>query len=276
MPFQITVLMENSAAQEPLAEEHGLSLLVEGADRRVLYDTGASPRFLNNARALGVSLNPLDALVLSHGHYDHTGGTAALLGEGIRPDVICLGPAFFEERYARKPTGLTEIGAAVSRRALESSGALVRVLEEEPLELGPGLWAMSGFTCEEELERPAPKLLRRRRGRLETDTFSDETALVLETEEELAVLSGCAHVGVISMCQRVSRHFGRPVTTFVGGTHLADCGEERIRYTGARLRELGVRRLGACHCTGAQAEAYFLEHFSGFAPVHGGARILVR
>ena len=81
MSFSITVLMENTAAWEGLAAEHGLSLLVEGPDCRVLYDTGASPRFWNNARSMGVSLSPLDALVLSHGHYDHTGGTAALLGE---------------------------------------------------------------------------------------------------------------------------------------------------------------------------------------------------
>ena len=275
MSFQITALMENSAVQEPLAAEHGLSLLVEGAGRRVLYDTGASPRFLNNARALEVSLEPLDALVLSHGHYDHTGGASALLGEGVRPAVICLGPAFFEGRYAQKPAGLTEIGAAVSRRVLETSGVPVTVLGEEPLKLGPGLWALAGFTCEEEQERPTPKLLRRRRGRLETDTFSDEAALVLETEGELALLSGCAHVGILSMCRRVSRLFGRPVTAFLGGTHLADSGEERIQYTCARLQALGVRRLGACHCTGARAEGNFQEHFPGFLPVHGGARVSI-
>ena len=273
MSFSITVLMENTAAWEGLAAEHGLSLLVEGPDCRVLYDTGASPRFWNNARSMGVSLSPLDALVLSHGHYDHTGGTAALLGEGVRPGRILLGPEFFTARYAQKGSGLAEIGAAVSRRLLETSKIPLEVVGEDPLELGRGVWAVSGFPCLEEPERPNPRLLRRRGGALEVDPFPDEAALMLEAGEDLALLSGCAHSGVVSMCRQVSARFGRPVTVFLGGTHLSDSGEERVRYTCARLRELGVRRLGACHCTGAGAMEYFAARFPGFFPVRTGLRI---
>ena len=132
---------------------------------------------------------------------------------------------------------------------------------------------MSGFPCLEEPERPNPRLLRRRGGALEVDPFPDEAALVLEAGEDLALLSGCAHSGVVSMCRQVSARFGRPVTVFLGGTHLSDSGEERVRYTCARLRELGVRRLGACHCTGAGAMEYFAARFPGFFPVRTGLRI---
>lgn len=273
MPVQITVLMENRPVREGLAAEHGLSLLVEGAGRRVLYDTGASPRFLNNARALGVSLSPLDALVLSHGHYDHTGGTAALLGEGIRPGRVLLGRAFFADRYAQKPAGLVEIGAAVSRRLLESCELPLEPVGEEPLALGEGIWALSGFRPGEGLEAPSPRLIRRGSGGLETDLFPEETALVLEDGPELVLISGCAHSGVVGMCERTAQVFRRPVTVFLGGTHLSDSGEERIAYTCARLKELGVRRLGACHCTGAGAEDYFSKYVPGFFPVRAGLRV---
>ena len=273
MPFQVTTLMENHTALDCLASEHGLSLLIEGNGRRVLYDTGASPRFLKNAKTLQAALTPLDALVLSHGHYDHTGGMSALLGTAVRPAAIYLGRHFFEERYSRKEYGLEEIGAAAAPETVDAFGCPVVEVGPEPIDLGGGVWVVSGFSTTQEMELPSPKLIRRRGGKLEPDSFEDETALVLETERELVLISGCAHVGVLSMAGRVSRLFGRPVTAFLGGTHLVNAEDRRIEGTCTLLRELGVKRLGACHCSGERAVAYFQENFPGFFQNHVGSRV---
>ena len=275
MGFQITTLMENSALRDCLAAEHGLSLLIEGAGYRLLYDTGASPRFLKNAASLGVELSPLDALVLSHGHYDHTGGVAALLTGPVRPGAVYLGRDFFGERYSRKKEGDMEIGAAFHPGALAQSGIPCHEVGETPVALAPGVWLMSGFTATEALEGPIPTLLRDAGGSRVPDVFRDEVAVVLEGERELALVSGCSHVGILSMCRRVREQFGRPVTTFLGGTHLMAAGEERIVRTCAQLQAWGMQRLGACHCNGDQAAAYFQAHFPGFFQNHAGSRVTV-
>lgn len=275
MSFQITTLMENTSPKSCLAAEHGLSLLIEGASRRVLYDTGSSPRFLKNARALGADLSGLDALVLSHGHYDHTGGLSALLLDGPRPGTIYLGEDFFGSRYSEKEDGLLEIGAAIGEQAMKSAGVPLVTVGAEPLALGDGIFLLSGFTPTEEPEKLSPKMLRQGLAGLETDSFRDEVAVVLETEQDLVLLSGCAHVGILSMCRRVTDLFGRPVTAFVGGTHLMAADDARIRYTCDCLKERGVRRLGACHCNGEKAGAYFEEHFPGFFRNNVGSKMTI-
>ena len=275
MGFQITTLMENGTPRDCLAAEHGLSLLIEGAGYRLLYDTGASPRFLKNAFTLGVELEPLDALVFSHGHYDHTGGAAALLTSSIRPGGIYRGRGFFEARYSQKRDGLMEIGPAVSLQALEGSGIPCYEVGDTPQELAPGIWLMSGFTATEELEGPVPNLLRDTGEGLEPDPFGDEVVVVLAGERDLALVSGCSHVGILSMCRRVQEEFGRPVTTFVGGTHLMGAGEERICRTCAQLKGWGLERLGACHCNGERAGIYFEEHVPGFFHNHVGSVVTV-
>ena len=275
MSFTILTLMENNAGRECLAREHGLSLLVEGAGLRVLYDTGGSPRFLQNAGTLGIGLDDLDALVFSHGHYDHTGGASALLQRERPPRSIWLGRNFFQPRYGKVPDGLMDISAMVEEGFLKRSGIPCHVVGEEPVKLGEGMWLVSGFTAGEPVETPSPRLLRRRNGRLEVDTFEEEVALVLETPSSLALVSGCSHVGVLNMCRRVEALFGRPVTDFVGGTHLMDAGDERIEATCRLLRERGVRRLGACHCSGERAGAYFEANFPGFFRNNGGTRVVI-
>ena len=275
MGFQIITLMENTAPRDCLAAEHGLSLLIQGENCKVLYDTGASPRFLQNARSLGADLSGLDALVLSHGHYDHTGGAAALLTGSFRPRTVYVGPRFFDSRYSRKGDGLMEIGSVLERETLEAAKVTCTVVGEEPLALGRGIWLVSGFTPLEEVERPSPRMLRRVDGRLETDRFEDEVAVVLEGRDGLTLISGCAHVGILSMCRRVSRLFDRPVTGFVGGTHLMAADDARIRYTCDCLRERGLVRLGACHCSGPRASEYFQEHFPGFFLNNVGSRVEV-
>ena len=273
MGFEVVTLIENGTLSDCLAAEHGLSLLIRGEGQRILYDTGASPRFLKNAADLGEPLEPLDALVFSHGHYDHTGGAAALLTVPVRPGGIYLGRDFFAPRRSRKQDGLMDIGAAVSPAAF--AGLPCHQVEEEPVALGPGIWLLSGFYSDQEMEGPVASLLRQTDQGLVPDAFGDEVAVVLETDQELALISGCSHVGILSMCGQVSRRFGRPVTTFLGGTHLMDAGEGRIRFTCQRLQQLGVKRLGACHCSGERACAYFAAHFPGFFQNHTGSRIAV-
>lgn len=275
MAFTILTLMENHTGRDYLACEHGLSLLVEGAGRRVLYDTGGSPRFLQNAGTLGADLADLDAVVFSHGHYDHTGGAAALLMQNRPPRGVWLGRNFFQPRVGKEEDGLMDISPLLEESWMTRFGIPCHVVGEEPVKLAEGMWLISGFTQGEPVETPSPRLLRRRNGHLEVDTFEEEVALVLKTPAHLVLVSGCSHVGVLNMCRRVEELFGRTVTDFVGGTHLMNAGDERIEATCRLLKERGVRRLGACHCSGERASAYFEANFPGFFRNNVGTRVVI-
>ncbi len=275
MKFQITTLMENTSTKVNLGSEHGLSLLIEGENARILYDTGSSPRFLLNAETLGVSLSNLDAVILSHGHYDHTGGIASLLLQDEKPKKIYIGTGFFDRRYRQKKDGLLDISALFRQRELERAGVPYQEVKPGRTLLQDGVWLVSGFTSQVAMEKPTPAMLRKSAAGLDMDLFEDEVALVLEGDKELALISGCSHVGVVNMCMWVEKLFNRKVTTFVGGTHLMAADEKRIEATCQMLSEGGIKRLGACHCNGEQANMYFEEHFPGFFRNNVGSRITI-
>ena len=118
MGFVVTTLMENNAAKDGMLTEHGLSLHLTDGSFTLLLDTGATPAFLDNANKLGISLESVDTLVLSHGHYDHTGGVKALLDSGCCPKATYFGPNFFAHRYHREPGRLRPISARVTQEFL--------------------------------------------------------------------------------------------------------------------------------------------------------------
>ena len=256
--------MENHAAVDGMRTEHGLSLHLTDGSFSLLLDTGATSAFLENAEQLGVSLKQLDVLVLSHGHYDHTGGVKALLESGCRPGTTYFGPDFFAHRYHREPGMLRPIGARLTEDFLYERGMPFYVIEPGVIKLNEQVFLVCGIPSKSALEQASPSMLRQRGGAYAVDDFSEETVVVVRGEQGLALLSGCSHRGVVNTCMWVSELFHAPVHTFIGGTHLMDADEARIHATVDSLRALGVRRLGACHCNGEQAGVIFERRFEGF------------
>lgn len=274
MAFTVTTLMENTSPRAELAAEHGLSLLIEGGGVRILYDAGPSPRFLLNARAMGISLDGLDALVISHSHYDHTGGAAALLARPQKPAALYVGREFFTPRFGRREDNVyQDVSSVLEPCAIEESGVPCRVVGDEPVALGEGVWLVSGFDSLEEMEQPTAAMMRAAEDGREIDPFTEELAVVLELQEGLALISGCSHTGIVSMCRALEARFGKKVTAFIGGTHLMNADDSRIRRTCSLLQGLGVRRLGACHCSGEAACTHFEQNFPGFFRNNVGTRI---
>lgn len=272
MTFLITTLIEDKSCDPQLIAQSGLSLLVEGDGRKFVYDTGQSPMFLFNARAMGLDPTGADALIFSHGHWDHTGGAAVLISEPAPPKSIYLGRGFFDRKFRKFEGGRIEISSYLSRTAIERSGIPCHEVGNELVQLSENAWLLAGFTPQDEMEIPGSGLVREENGALVTDRFLDEIALILRGREGLTVISGCSHIGSISVCKGVERACGEPVFRFIGGMHLGKASEEKIEHTCKVLRGMGVRSLGSCHCTGPRAEAFFEQNFPGFFRTNVGAR----
>lgn len=260
--FRITVLVENTASTEGLLAEHGLSVWIETGGQSYLFDTGQGPALGMNAVMLGILLERTDAVLLSHGHYDHTGGLLHVINLKKHP-VVYAHPAALEPKYARDFAGTgRDIGMPHRVKDLVLSRADLRQVVK-PTEVAEGLF----------LTGPVP----RRTGYEDTggpfyadaschtpDEMPDDQAAFLHTRGGIFVILGCAHAGVINTLHYIRNLTGNaPIHAVMGGMHLVSAGPERMDRTVDALRELTIERLYPAHCTGSEAVARLYQEFPG-------------
>lgn len=260
--LQLTCLIDNEPSKnKSLLHEHGLSFLLERGNTRILFDCGASDAAWQNGCRLGKNLSCLDAVILSHSHYDHASGFKELATRGSC-SLLYTGPHFFEPKYSRNGICLTDLSAGFDKHFLDSH-SIRHVVCDNILEIGPGLWLIGNFpriyAWEDIPSRFVRLLLSQTEGDREpafiADDFSDEICLAADIPQRgLILLAGCSHPGILNMAQHVHRQLSRPIYAIFGGTHLHNADEERIAATVTQLKEMGVQILGMNHCSGRQME----------------------
>jgi 7,8-dihydropterin-6-yl-methyl-4-(beta-D-ribofuranosyl)aminobenzene 5'-phosphate synthase len=269
---RITVLVDNDRALAGLEREHGLSLWVEAGDARVLIDTGETTAFRQNAAALGVDLGTADAVALSHGHYDHSGGLPAAL-EAAPAARLHLHPAALQPRFARRRRGRPEpIGMPDASRAAAVAAAHRIVWTAGPTAIVPGVWC-TGPVPRDDAREPGDRDFFFDAACTMPDPVPDDQSFWIDTPDGLWVVLGCAHAGVLATLEHIGRLTnGRPLARLLGGMHLSRASEERIALIAADLAGRAPSMLAPCHCTGRAAPAVFRQTLpSAVAPLGSGA-----
>ncbi|HIJ72484.1 MAG TPA: MBL fold metallo-hydrolase [Candidatus Hydrogenedentes bacterium] len=252
-PVRLTTLVDNTVGCPGLLGEHGLAFWIETGALRVLFDTGSGAVLGPNAATLGVDLATTDAVVLSHGHYDHTGALSHVLDAAPRAEVFAH-PAAFRAKYARKDDGAARyigVPSPVEEAVRQQGGGLM--LSDEPTEIANGL-VVTGevpratdfedtggpFFLDENCTCPDPLL--------------DDQALFFSVAQGTVVILGCSHAGLINTLQYLRQLTnGRPIHAVIGGMHLLSASEERINQTIKALQRFRVNCVGPAHCTGIAA-----------------------
>lgn len=251
----LTVLVENSVQGPGLMAEHGWAVWLEAERCHVLFDTGQSGLLAANAERLGVHLDTADAIVLSHGHYDHAGGLEAVLAQ-TRPGVpVYAHPAALQPRFHRGPQAVREIGLPAGVRArLQAPDVSFRPVTG-PTEIAPGVWLTGTIPRRHPAETPEPGFCLDPEGQT-ADPFADDQALFVRARAGGVVLLGCAHAGVINTLDHLaSLTGGEPLLAVVGGMHLRSAAPERLAWTVSELRRFQIGQIYPAHCTGAGATA---------------------
>jgi len=256
MGIQVTTLIENGRLDESLLCEHGLSLMIQTDDKRILFDTGATAAFIDNAEALNIDLTKIDYVVLSHAHFDHSGGLRCLCQSTRRKFELILNPHFFNKKFVKEADYLTYIGNDFAEEYLKIENIKTTFPLTDTFELVPNIYIMSNFESISDFEPRDPRFMILRGGEYKVDSFPDEQVLVLRTAKGLIVFSGCSHAGIVNICENVRKRLQEPIYAVLGGFHLKDTDMERVEKTTRYFKESGVQKLGACHCTSEAAMAY--------------------
>jgi 7,8-dihydropterin-6-yl-methyl-4-(beta-D-ribofuranosyl)aminobenzene 5'-phosphate synthase len=259
----VTILVENSVNVRGLLAEHGLAFHLQAGPRSLLFDTGQSGLLVQNARSLQVSLADVQAIALSHGHNDHTGGLKAAR-ETAPQARLFLHPACLTPKFAGGPDGagrLIGMDEASAEAIREAANAVVWT--SKPTEVLEGIFVTGEIPRQNAFEDAGGRFFLDA-ACTQPDLLMDDQALYFDTTEGLVVLLGCGHAGVVNTLEYV-RHLtgGRPIHAILGGLHLLTASPERMERTIAAFRRLDIQRLAPAHCTGLPAQAQLWTAFPG-------------
>ena len=214
----MTIVYDNNPGREGLTSEWGFGCVIHGSEKTILFDTGgAGWALLANMRQLNVDIKKIDVVVLSHIHWDHTGGLPSLAIErtGLPVYMPTGFPAAFIEHARSVGTQPTE--AAESEeicRGVRTTGTL-----------GQGA--------------------------------IEEHGLCVKTSKGWVLITGCAHPGVDNLAAQAKKVTGGPMDLVVGGFHMLRHSKSDANAVIDRLEGLGVARVAPCHCTGDEARRLF-------------------
>jgi 7,8-dihydropterin-6-yl-methyl-4-(beta-D-ribofuranosyl)aminobenzene 5'-phosphate synthase len=264
---RFTIVCENAAGVPfGVIGEHGFACYVETSGRNYLFDTGQRLGIVRNTTALKKDLRTIGAIMISHGHYDHTGGLPAVLQIKGSVDVYAH-PDIFIDRIWSKKEQKRFIGMPYSRSYLEGLGAHFR-LGNEWVEVGPGVFLTGEIPRQSPFEKGDANMTAVLPGgaSIHPDPLKDDLSLAVDTEKGLVLVLGCAHAGMINIIEYVLSKMNRDrVYAVIGGTHLGFSSEEQFAETLKVLDRYRIAHIGVSHCTGpekaARMHARFGERF---------------
>lgn len=262
MVTTITLLVDNHAETE-LKHEHGLSILIEHQGKRILFDNGQNDALFYNAKKLATQLTDIDLLILSHGHYDHGGNLPRLLE--INPNALFYAhPDCMQTRYSLHPDKAPRT-ISLSKSAMKA----IKVFPEnqkkwitKATEITPGIWLTGQIPRISEIEESGgPFFLDK--VKKQADQLRDDMSLWIETEDGLTVICGCCHSGIINTLNHIKGQTGegRIIKNLLGGLHLVNANQQRLKSTIAYLNKQNIETLYPAHCTGDKAIVLLKKQF---------------
>ena len=261
MKITATVVCENYVFNQPGAvAEHGLSIFMETDCGNYLLDTGPGKAVVNNTLVLGLDLRTIKGIIMSHHHWDHTGGLGPVLDLKGAVDIYAH-PDFFKESYNIGGEKVRYIGVPYPRPLLEGKGATFK-FSNEFRQSEPGMWLTGEVPRRTDYERGDKNQVVKSNEGYVNDNLLDDQSVVIETEKGLFIILGCCHSGIINTLSYIVEKIGRRhIYAVIGGTHLGPVSDEQREKSIDALKAFDIERLGVSHCTGLKTASRLAGEF---------------
>ncbi len=259
--IECSVLLENSPhpTDREIISEHGLSLFLSYPQGQFIFDFGQTDACLRNSEKLGIDLEKSAFGILSHGHYDHAGGLKKFHKTFPHIPIYAKAEALANNYISLKKTGQSSID--IHGCTDETCRNSIQKIEQDCMEVFPGVHIISSIRIKHELPKANGALLKRIGEDTVPDNFAHELVAVIVNEEELVVLSGCSHNGIVNILETVQSCFPRKkINTVIGGFHLPDMDQPTLSESRQELKKIANQLLAfdnavfyTGHCTGQGA-----------------------
>ncbi len=266
---KLTCVIENTATfASAFYAEHGLSILIEDGNTKVLFDTGNSPEVLKKNMEILNGFEGLRCVVLSHGHDDHTGGLPYII-DNSSADILMHEKALLS-KYVLRNGEMQFIG---TQKEYDTKNSYLQINDQETkyvskikfisktTEIAPNIFIFPEISLNYDFEEINPSFFIKENGKFSRDNFEDEIVLVIKTDQGLVVLSGCAHRGIVNTVSYVAEYFNENIYAVIGGTHLVSASENRLTKTVNELQKFDPNYLIFGHCNGFDALCRFKKEF---------------
>lgn len=251
--MEIKVLMENVTYSQNLKSQHGLSFLITDENIKILFDTAQNQDFICNAIAMNENLKDVDYVVLSHGHYDHTGGLESFLQINKTAKII-MSRYGVEEKFSNSTGEIRGIGFPLKERYMEFENEFIFI--DDYYKISDNIEIYSNIEMKNEFEDTEKRLFVKRENEFVKDRFEDELYLVIKKNKKLNLITGCAHRGIINILEGVSEITGiKEYGAVIGGIHTKGNGDARAKRTAEELLKIGADKYYLNHCTGVEEYA---------------------
>ncbi|MBP2642705.1 MAG: metal dependent hydrolase [Firmicutes bacterium] len=251
----IKMLIDNKGISSSFKTEHGLSMYFEVSGVKILFDTGKSGDFIDNAEKMDVNIKDIDIVIISHAHIDHSGGLIRFL-EINKKAVVYAHSKVTEDYYIDL---IYKKNISMPLKVFEKYKTRICFVNNDLLKVSHNIYLVSNFTNIYSLGKFSKNLLVKRQGNYYKDSFDHELAMVIDNNEKLIIISACSHNGIDNMIETIIKHFpNKSVQTIIGGFHLIEfpllnfLGEKKsnIIMLGKRLLGYNMDHVYTCHCTG--------------------------
>lgn len=249
--MKLCVLADNNTIIDKyFLGEPGLSFFIEDEDKKILFDTGYSDVYARNAVKLGINLESVDEVVISHGHDDHTGGLKHLPERKVPYKVVAHSSVFEEKKMDN-----LKICSPYSKD--EAAEKFELVLSDKPVKLSENITFLGQIPRITKFENVQPIGERLALGRWVSDFILDDSALVFDGKNGLVIITGCSHSGICNILEYAKKVTGKSrINTVIGGFHLMNVESDQLDETCDYFSKSGIKEIYPCHCTcfGAKAE----------------------
>lgn len=248
--MEIITLIENKEGVCGLQNEFGLSFLIKDEDKTFIFDTGKTGEFVKNADKLNINLKDVKDMVLSHSHFDHTGGVKTFTEKCNSDYTLHVNKTFFEEKHRITEVIHEFLGNNFNEKYLLNHGVKIHYLENNEYKISKNITLHTNFKSMNDFEIPARYYFRKIYDNYILDNMEDEIAAAVETEKGLLIICGCSHIGIANIVENIRQRTGKKIYGIAGGLHLTKASDERMEAVLNYFKETGIEFFAVSHCTG--------------------------